>query len=124
MSKDRGTIGASLDNVSGLSEQLARLLTQTRPYLKDDIAELRKVLQALNKPEGQAVLSGTIERLPDMLRRQTRVGSYGSWYNYYLCDFQGKIILPDIIAKLPGVALIQDQLLNLTFHSTAARCEP
>ncbi len=31
-----------------------------------------------------------------MLQRQTRTGTYGSWYQYYLCDFNGKIILPDL----------------------------
>ena len=34
-----------------------------------------------------------------MLTRQTRTGTYGSWYQYYLCDFGGTIILPD-----PGFA--------------------
>ena len=31
-----------------------------------------------------------------MLQRQTRTGTYGSWYQYYLCDFDGTIILPDL----------------------------
>ncbi len=26
---------------------------------------------------------------------QTRTGTYGSWYSYYLCEFSGKIELPE-----------------------------
>jgi phospholipid/cholesterol/gamma-HCH transport system substrate-binding protein len=63
-----------------------------------------------------------------MLERQTRTGTYGSWYNYYLCDFEGKIILPDLgfpggNDSVPGLKQIQQKLNNLTFHSTAARCD-
>jgi phospholipid/cholesterol/gamma-HCH transport system substrate-binding protein len=78
-----------------------------------------------------------------MFRRQVRIGSYGSWYNYYLCDFDGQIVLPKL-ATLTGIlgvgsvgeALdqlgitkavydqIQGQLDSMSFHSTAERCDP
>ena len=61
-----------------------------------------------------------------MLKRQTRTGTYGSWYQYYLCDFTGKIILPDLgtdeLNQL--VKPIQDKLNNLSFYSNAERCDP
>jgi phospholipid/cholesterol/gamma-HCH transport system substrate-binding protein len=57
-----------------------------------------------------------------MLSRQTRTGTYGSWYNYYLCDFSGAIILPDL-PNVPGLAQIQENLKNMSFHSTAERCK-
>ena len=61
-----------------------------------------------------------------MLERQTRTGTYGSWYQYYLCDFDGKIILPDLGSRSSNklVAPIQDKLNNLSFYSTAKRCDP
>jgi phospholipid/cholesterol/gamma-HCH transport system substrate-binding protein len=52
---------------------------------------------------------------------QTRTGTYGSWYNYYLCDFRGRILLPAL--KGPGVDQLQRELNSLAFHSRAARCE-
>ncbi len=69
-----------------------------------------------------------LNRLPQMLARQTRTGTYGSWYQYYLCDFGGTIILPTI----PGLPApvqaqldeIQKKLTNISFYSDAKRCDP
>lgn len=128
VARDREAIGDSLTNLSGLSAELATLLTQGRPLIKDDVAKLRSILNTLNKKKNQAILDETLERLPVMLKRQTRSGTYGSWYNYYLCDFEGSIILPDLglpggNASVPGLAQIQDALTDMTFYSTAARCD-
>jgi phospholipid/cholesterol/gamma-HCH transport system substrate-binding protein len=125
VSSDRHTIGASLQNMSGLTQQLAKLLTEGRPYLKADVAQLRRLLVILNKKKNQAILDEVLHRLPLMLERQTRTGTYGSWYNYYLCDFDGSIILPDLgspaLNKL--MAPIQQKLKGMAFHSTAKRCD-
>ncbi|HET7683305.1 MAG TPA: MCE family protein [Marmoricola sp.] len=128
VARDRDAIGDSLQNLSGLSAQVAGLLAESRPLLRDDIAQLRTLMRTLNKPGNQAVLDEVFKRLPVMLERQTRTGTYGSWYNYYLCDFEGKIILPDLgfpggNDSVPGLKQIQQKLNNLTFHSTAARCD-
>jgi phospholipid/cholesterol/gamma-HCH transport system substrate-binding protein len=119
---DRKAIGDSLSNLSTLTEQLAGLLTQSRPYLKTDVAQLERLLKILNKPGNQKVLDEVLHRLPVMLERQTRSGTYGSWYNYYLCDFSGSIKLPNL-PNVPGIAQIQKQLDHLAFHSTAKRCQ-
>jgi phospholipid/cholesterol/gamma-HCH transport system substrate-binding protein len=120
---DRRAIGASVANLSTLTVSLADLLTQSRPYLKADIAQLRRMMKILNKPGNQDVLDEVLNRLPVMLSRQTRSGTYGSWYNYYLCDFSGAIILPDL-PNVPGLDEIQDALKNMSFYSTAKRCDP
>jgi phospholipid/cholesterol/gamma-HCH transport system substrate-binding protein len=126
LAHDRKAIGASITNLSGLTAEVARLLTQGRPYLKGDIAQLRRVMTMLNKPSNQAVLDEVLNRLPLMLARQTRTGTYGSWYQYYLCDFNGRIILPDMGSKQLNnlVKPVQAKLNNMSFHSTAERCKP
>lgn len=121
VSRDREAIGASVQNLSGLTAEVADLLTQSRPYLKSDIAKLNKLLRTMNEPANQDVLDELLNRLPLMLERQTRSGTYGSWYNYYLCDFSGAIILPDL-PNVPGLAEVQKNVRNLAFHSTASRC--
>lgn len=125
LADDRKAIGASLSNMSDLSKELATLLVEVRPHLKGDIAELRKILVTLNKPENQAVLDRTLKRLPLALKRQARIGTYGSWYNYYLCDFQGEILLPSLgpLDATPGLKEIREQLKNIEYYSTAERCE-
>ena len=122
VSRDRKAIGDSVSNLSTLTASLADLLTQGRPYVKADVAQLRRTMKILNKPGNQKVLDEVLNRLPVMLSRQTRTGTYGSWYNYYLCDFSGAIILPDL-PNVPGLAAIQKSLKNLSFHSTASRCD-
>jgi phospholipid/cholesterol/gamma-HCH transport system substrate-binding protein len=126
LAHDRKTIGASLQNVSDLTAQVASLVTDARPYAEKDINELRRVMVILNKPANRKVVGETLDRLPTMLRRQARIGTYGSWYNYYLCDFDAKIILPSLgpaVDKLPVVKQLQDALNNLAVHSTVKRCD-
>ena len=107
LAADRKAIGASVANLSGLTAEVADLLTQGRPYLKADIAQLRRVMTILNKPSNQAALDEVLNRLPLMLARQTRTGTYGSWYQYYLCDFDGS----DHPAR-PGLAGAQTSSLD------------
>ena len=53
---------------------------------------------------------------------QTRTGTYGSWYSYYVCGFSGRITLPGNLGTIPGLQQLLDGLGNLNFHSTAPRC--
>jgi len=122
LAEDRKTIGGSLDNISDLSETVADLLTRSRPLLKKDVAELRRLLTILNDPDNRAHLDLTFDLLPDMLAKQTRIGVYGSWYNYYLCEFQGGVVLPSqIMDSLPEVA--RKYMAEFTMVSRAKRCQ-
>jgi phospholipid/cholesterol/gamma-HCH transport system substrate-binding protein len=124
LARDRSRIGGSVQNVSTLTEELADLLTRGRPLLKEDVAQLRRLSRLLARKESQQVLTELLERLPEAMTDQTRVGTYGSWYSYYLCDFNGEITLPRVAGIDPPVLeRLQRQLSDLTFYSTAARCE-
>lgn len=121
LAADRDTIGSSLDNVSDLTVVVADLLREGRPVLKSDIAELRRLAAMLNEKENRASLVEMLDRLPESMTDQTRTGTYGSWYNYYVCGFSGKITLP-IISDVPGLRDIQAALNQLDFRSSAPRC--
>ncbi|CAN5414355.1 MCE family protein [soil metagenome] len=121
LAKDRDTIGSSLSSVSDLTDVLADLLREGRPLLKKDVAELRKLARLLNQPENRKLVVEIFDRLPESMTDQTRTGTYGSWYNYYICGFSGKITLP-LISGLPIIKQLNEQLNNLDFHSTAPRC--
>ncbi len=121
LARDRNTIGSSLSSVADLTDVLADLLRQGRPLLKKDVAELRKLARLLNEPENRKVIVEIFDRLPESMTDQTRTGTYGSWYNYYICGFSGKITLP-VISGLPIIKQLNQQLNDLDFHSTAARC--
>ena len=143
VARDRNVIGRSVENVSTLADELATLLVQARPAIKGDVQQIHRLAKILKDPQSEQIINEALDRLPTMFRRQVRIGSYGSWYNYYLCDFDGQIVLPKL-ATLTGIlgagsvgeALdqlgitkavydqIQSQLNSLSFHSTAARCDP
>jgi phospholipid/cholesterol/gamma-HCH transport system substrate-binding protein len=122
LAKDRKIIGSSLTNISDVTEAVADLLTQSRPLLKADVKQLRRLFTLLAKPENKKYLDYTLDRLPDMLAKQTRIGVYGSWYNYYLCQFQGGIVLPSVIMNgLPKA--VRDYMSDFTMISQAKRCQ-
>jgi phospholipid/cholesterol/gamma-HCH transport system substrate-binding protein len=122
LARDRSTIGASLEHISDLTVVVADLVRQGRPLLKSDIAKLKELAALLNKKESKAQVIEMLDRLPESMSDQTRTGTYGSWYNYYVCGFSGRITLPLSLGELPGVKLLMDELNHLDFRSSAPRC--
>lgn len=126
LARDKEAIGDSISSIGDLTDELAGLLTDVRPFLKEDIKQLKRVMAVLNKPGNQKLLDRTLERLPATLEAQARIGSYGSWYNYYLCDLDFSIKLPslgELLDNSPAVKAIQKQLDNVAFYSKSERCK-
>ncbi len=98
LSGDRKAIGDSLQNISEVAEATEGLVRDARPALKADIAALNKVAGTLNASE--AIVEGVLRRLPSKLRTITRTASYGSWFNFYLCQMDGTVVLP-VVGKQP-----------------------
>jgi phospholipid/cholesterol/gamma-HCH transport system substrate-binding protein len=122
LADDRQLIGSSLDNISQLTVEVADLLRGARPVLKSDIANLRRLATLLNKKKNQNVIKELFDRLPESMTDQTRTGTYGSWYSYYVCGFSGEIKLPSGLGDLPVIHQLQQQLNDMNFRSTAPRC--
>jgi len=122
LARDRDTIGSSLDNISELTVAVADLLRRGRPLLEEDVAALRALAKLLNKKENRANLASLLDRMPEMMTDQTRTGTYGSWYQYYVCGVSARIRLP-LIADLPILKEIQDYLTKFSFKSRAPRCQ-
>ena len=123
LAKDRKVIGSSLTSIADVTETVADLLTQSRPLIKEDVAQLRRLFTLLAKPENKAYLEETLNKLPAMLTKQTRIGVYGSWYNYYLCEFHGGVVLPSVIMNsglIPEAA--KKAMTDFTIYSQAPRC--
>jgi phospholipid/cholesterol/gamma-HCH transport system substrate-binding protein len=92
LSADRVAIGDSLTGIGDLAGATSGLLQDGRPALRSDIAGLSELSGTLNKNE--KTVEGVLKRLPHKLNKLTATGSYGSWFNFYLCDFDGRIMLP------------------------------
>jgi len=122
LAKDRDTIGSSLDNISQLTVTVADLLRRGRPLLKEDIAALRSLAKLLNRPENRKNLSQLLDRMPETMTDQTRTGTYGSWYQYYVCGVSASIRLP-IVGEQALLKRIFGYLSEFSFKSTAPRCQ-
>jgi phospholipid/cholesterol/gamma-HCH transport system substrate-binding protein len=109
LAEDREAIGASLTNIAGLAESTAGLVRDTRPSIRNDIRELGRVTKTLD--DNEKVVAETLRRMPDKLNTITRTATYGSWFNFYLCDFTGRVILSNTVTYTPN------------YHSSAARCD-
>lgn len=99
LSGDREAILGSLDSISDLTVQTADLVTGIRPSLSRDITQLRKVTG--NIARNRAELDRVIKVLPIKLTKVGRTAIYGSWFNFYLCDFTGTVRVADQALDLP-----------------------
>ncbi|WP_207124516.1 MCE family protein [Actinocatenispora comari] len=109
LSADRKNIGDSIQNLGDLAGTTADLVKDGRPALKDDIKQLRSLATNLNANTG--VIEGTLARLPVRTAALTRTASYGSWFNFYMCNFDGTV-------NVPGIGNVNPA----TVSATAARC--
>jgi len=110
LSADRKPIGESLVNIGDLTDATSGLLKDARPPLKDDIGRLTDLTGTLN--DNEKTVEGVLQRLPNKLNALTGTASYGSWFNFYLCDFDGTVTVAG-----------GGQLDPAGFTSTAARCQ-
>ncbi|MFC9245609.1 MCE family protein [Streptomyces sp. NPDC057136] len=109
LSADRKPIGESLAGVNGLAEATSGLLKDARPPLRADIAELSELTGTLK--DNEETVEGVLKRLPNKLNKLTGTASYGSWFNFYLCDFDGRIVLPKTA-----------EVITPELHVARARC--
>lgn len=123
LAEDRVRIGRSIVNISDMTRVMADLITEARVPLKRDVAQLRRLATQLDQPDTRAVLRKIMDNLPEMLADQTRTGTYGSWYSYYLCGASMNIKLPEEISAIKELSDLVYELKNIQVESTAPRCD-
>jgi phospholipid/cholesterol/gamma-HCH transport system substrate-binding protein len=92
LSQDITPILGSLGSINSLNTKTAGLLQQTRVPIKADLDRLRTVATTLD--DTQSIWVKTLQFMPEKLNSMTRTASYGSWFNFYLCNFDGNVTLP------------------------------
>jgi len=108
LTQDRQAILGSLSSVSRLTSQTANLVTGIRPGLRTDIKQLGQVAGTLDR--NKAELDRAIKVLPIKLDKIGSTATYGSWFNFYLCNFTGRVKLPN------------GTYLPLSYDTGSARC--
>jgi phospholipid/cholesterol/gamma-HCH transport system substrate-binding protein len=109
LAADRKAIGDSLSSISNLATTTGDLLHDARPDLAQDVTLLNQLAGTLN--DNTAVIENSLATLPGRYTAMTNVASTGSWFNFFLCDFDGRVGLA------PGV-----DVATPTFSSASARC--
>ncbi|MEV5964933.1 MCE family protein [Kribbella sp. NPDC051952] len=92
LSQDINPILSSLTSINSLNSKTAGLLQQTRVPIKADLDKLR--ITAATLDDTQAIWVKTLQNMPEKLNTMTRTATYGSWFNFYLCNFDGNVTLP------------------------------
>jgi phospholipid/cholesterol/gamma-HCH transport system substrate-binding protein len=110
LAADRTAIGGAISNIGGLTAATGSLLRDARPDLSHDLGQLGSLADILN--DNSAVIDSTLHRLPGQYQALTRTASTGSWFTFFMCDFDGRVALPGAGSVNPA-----------TFSSSAARCQ-
>lgn len=76
-------IGESVTRLNDASANMTTLLSDVRPALKEDVAQVDRVATLVNDDE--AYVESVIKRLPTDFEKMGRLGVYGSFFQFYLC---------------------------------------
>jgi len=83
LAADRQSIGSAIGAISSLDSATAGLLQVGRAPLSQDITQLGRL--AANLAANSGPVNTFLENLPLKMADITRLASYGSWLNFYLC---------------------------------------
>lgn len=93
LSADRDQIGDSVVRVGDLAGNVGSLLAQARPDLRGTIQQVDRLTGLVNSD--RATVETTVQQLPEAYRQLSRLGSYGSFFQFYLCAVQVRMTGPD-----------------------------
>ena len=115
LAEDREPIGSAISSIGDLAATTSSLLEEGRPALQADIAALGDLADQLH--EGEPIIEHYLQFAPYKLNKISRAGSYGSWFNFYLCGLSGSVglTLPPPLPKIGPFELP-------VFQSDAPRC--
>ncbi|MQA13951.1 MAG: MCE family protein [Pseudonocardiaceae bacterium] len=94
LAADREPIGDAIESLNSLAESTAGLVGDARPALREDIAALGAL--SSNLADSEEVIDRTLRLMPEKLETINRTASYGSFFNFYLCEVSGTFVLPGV----------------------------
>jgi phospholipid/cholesterol/gamma-HCH transport system substrate-binding protein len=108
LAADRAAIGGALGSLADLTSATGSLLHDARPDLARDITLLDQLAGTLD--DNSQTIETTLRTLPGRYAALTRTATTGSWFNFFVCDFDGRVGLVPGVDAHPAVS------------SAAARC--
>lgn len=89
LAAEREPIGTAIEALNTGTASLTELLTRSRPALAGTIDELGILATSLDDRKDR--VETAIVKAPENYRKLTRLGSYGSFFNYYLCSLAVRV---------------------------------
>lgn len=83
LSANAEPIGESIERLNDASANMTTLLSDVRPALREDVAQIDRVATLIN--EDEPFVENVINRLPSDFEKMGRLGVYGSFFQFYLC---------------------------------------
>ncbi|MER5497125.1 MULTISPECIES: MCE family protein [unclassified Streptomyces] len=109
-SGDRKPLGEAVTAMGALTTVTADLFEDGRKPLKKDIKELGRLSDQL--VEGTPQIENFLKKTPAKMTAISRLASYGSWLNLYLCEAKvGGVTTEDGSAPPTGIAITQPRCL-------------
>jgi phospholipid/cholesterol/gamma-HCH transport system substrate-binding protein len=89
LAQDRNPIGAAIDSLSTGTASIADLLNNARPPLAGTVDQLNRLAPLLN--QNKVLLETALQKAPNNYRKLVRLGAYGAWFNYYVCELSFRV---------------------------------
>jgi phospholipid/cholesterol/gamma-HCH transport system substrate-binding protein len=91
LSSDRKTVAIQLPKLDQLLAESSDFVHDVRPSLASTLAALAKVAHQLGVD--QRAFAASLQEIPSKMRMMARTGSYGSWFNFYVCGLEVRLKL-------------------------------
>ena len=104
---DRQAILSSLDGISDLAVQTAGLVDDIHEPFVRDIKQARSLVELLDRNRGE--IDRVLQVMPIKIQKYGRTGSYGSWFNFYLCHFKATIRAGNNVIAQPQYSVGADR---------------
>ncbi|KUI42595.1 mammalian cell entry protein [Mycobacterium sp. IS-1590] len=89
LAAERDPIGTAIESLNSGSASVADLLTDVRAPLAGTVDELARLAPNLDFQKDR--LDTSLQKAPENYRKLIRTGSYGSFFNYYICELKWRV---------------------------------
>ncbi len=89
LAAEKDPIGEAIESLNNGSASIADLLGDARPPLAGTIDRLNVLAANLDNQKDR--LDTSLKKAPENYRKLIRTGSYGSFFNYYICELKWRV---------------------------------
>jgi phospholipid/cholesterol/gamma-HCH transport system substrate-binding protein len=89
LAAERDPIGTAIESLNNGTASVADLLTDARRPLAGTVEQLSRL--AINLDGQKDRIDASLQKAPENYRKLIRTGSYGSFFNYYICELKWRV---------------------------------